>query len=125
MRLVRAYADPIEADLQRFYGVSLWDDMAAGRLTLRRLWVLLDHMPPGSALSIAIHGAHARWTLTDDLLAAVLSVLQGANWQRSGKGRAPQPVTRPQSKVVEQRKLDRLRQVRDRIAEAQRLRQAT
>lgn len=38
----------------------------------------------------------AGWSLTDQLLAATLDTLRGANWQRSGgKGAKPKPIPRP------------------------------
>lgn len=47
----------------------------------------------------AIHGHQAAWGVTDYLLANVIDVLAGANWQRSGKGQRPKPFPRPTSAV--------------------------
>lgn len=44
---------------------------------------------PSTATSRAIHGEH--WSVTDQLLAAVVDLLQAGNWQRAGKKSAPKP----------------------------------
>ena len=116
MTFVRSHADAIEADFQRFYGLDLWSDHSAGRLTLRRIAALVAHLPSDAATWVDVHGQHAAWSVTDDLLAAVLTALQGANWQRSGgKGQRPTPVTRPRSALSDRKRLDRLRSLRERI----------
>jgi len=50
---------------------------------------------PSTATSRSIHGEH--WRTSDQLLAAVVDLLQSANWQRAGNKNAPKPkpVTRP------------------------------
>ena len=43
-----------------------------------------------------VHGEAAVWTVTDHLLAALIDVGQGANWQRAGgKAKRPDPFPRP------------------------------
>ena len=50
-------------------------------------------------LAMDMHGEQAKWGTTEYLLANVIDLLNGANWQRSGsKGRAPSPFRRPTSK---------------------------
>lgn len=50
-------------------------------------------------------GEYVEWGTTDWLLAGVLDVLQGANWQRGGgKGQRPKPIPRPQSRPEIERK---------------------
>ena len=123
MRFVREHADPIEADLQHHYGLDLWAEMAAGRMSLRRLRTLIEHLPSTSELAVAIHGPAAEWTLTDDLLGGVLHALLGANWQRGGgKGARPKPIQRPRSKARERVLLNRLRDVARRAEEAKKRR---
>ena len=48
-------------------------------------------------MSRAINGEAARWGDTEHLLAAMVDLLAGANWQRAGDKRrpAPEPITRP------------------------------
>ena len=73
-------------------------DLGTHRLTWRRLGLLIRHLPDGSATMRAFHGPLASWGVTEHLLAGVVDVLQGANWQRSGgKGRKPKPLDRPKS----------------------------
>lgn len=72
----------MEADLQRFYGVDYrdrWrlDDRGRPRLTLRRLCVLVEHLPPEAAVSRAAREHEPSWSLTDRLLADVWSALTG------------------------------------------------
>lgn len=50
-------------------------------------------------------GEYASWTTTDWLLAGVIDVLHGANWQRGGgKGTRPRPFPRPLSLPEQERK---------------------
>ncbi|WP_240045804.1 hypothetical protein, partial [Streptomyces sp. L-9-10] len=55
-------------------------DWHRGRLSARRLAVLIEHMPRDSAISHALHGDAAEWTVTDYLLAAAVDHLAAANW---------------------------------------------
>lgn len=70
-------------------------------MSYRRLTVLIRYLPKDSATMQQILGREfASWDVTDYLLAAVVDVLQGANWQRGGgKGQRPKPLPRPKSKV--------------------------
>jgi hypothetical protein len=92
----------LEADLLRHYGVDLLD-WHRGRLSSRRLRVLIEHLPPGSSLARAMHGEAAAWTTTEHLLAAVVDQLAVANWMFATVNRDadaeplpyPEPVARP------------------------------
>ncbi len=55
------------------------------------------HLPVGSAVLRALDSeGRLQWTVTDYLLATVVDLLAGANWQRSGgKGSRPKPIPRP------------------------------
>jgi hypothetical protein len=92
----------IEADLQRFYAVPL-TGVWTGQLSLRRLRVLLDHLPPDCATAYAITGTDpgplAGWSLGDALLGRLVDELASYRWQwetaHQGKGsrrRAPESV---------------------------------
>ncbi len=48
---------------------------------------------PSTATSRAVHGEH--WSITDQLLAAIVDILQFGNWQRAGKKHAPKPKRLP------------------------------
>jgi len=67
--------------------------------------VLIRHLPPDSPLGVAISGDAARWSTTDHLLALVVDLLAGANWQRSGgRGRRPLPIRRPDPRAEMRRR---------------------
>lgn len=69
--------------MQRTYGVDLVD-LWRGRLTLRKLRVLVEHLPPDSATSYALageNGALSGWRLTDVLLGRLADELALYRWQ--------------------------------------------
>ncbi|MEV7865057.1 hypothetical protein AB0P17_02910 [Streptomyces sp. NPDC088124] len=78
-------------------------DWHRGRLTSRRLAVLVKHMPRDSALTLALHGEEAEWSVTDHLLAAAVDHLAAANWmfatvntdESADAPEPPLPVPRP------------------------------
>ncbi|RVU27434.1 hypothetical protein EOT10_09735 [Streptomyces antnestii] len=78
-------------------------DWYRGRLSSRRLAVLLRHLPRDSALAHSLHGEAAEWATTDHLLAAVVDQLAEANWMFATVNRdedsnpldPPQPIPRP------------------------------
>lgn len=91
---MRTHAGPVEADLQRYYGLRL-ADLCAGRLTWRRLGVLVRQLPLESATVRSVRGAEP-WGATEHLLATVAETLAWANWQRGGgKGPRPKHIRRP------------------------------
>ncbi|MEV5606814.1 hypothetical protein [Streptomyces sp. NPDC052225] len=55
-------------------------DWYRGRLTTRRLAVLVRHLPRDSALTRELVGEAAEWTVTDHLLAHIADQLAEANW---------------------------------------------
>ncbi|MEV3992048.1 hypothetical protein AB0J57_24355 [Streptomyces sp. NPDC049837] len=55
-------------------------DWHRGRLSSRRLAVLVRHMPRDSALARAVHGEAAEWAVSDYLLAAAVDHLAESNW---------------------------------------------
>ncbi|MEU8519775.1 hypothetical protein [Streptomyces sp. NBC_01216] len=78
-------------------------DWHRGRLSSRRLAVLVKHMPQDSAVGRELHGEDSQWTVTDYLLAAAVDHLAAANWmfasvntdEDSDPPEAPVPVPRP------------------------------
>lgn len=65
-------------------------------MTWRRFGVLVRHLPYESSTVRAIAGAKAEWLVSDYMLAAIIDLLAGANWQRTGrKANKPKPVPRP------------------------------
>jgi hypothetical protein len=57
----------VEADLQRYYRID-YRDRWRGDLTLRRLWVLIKHLPPDAATSTAARDGDAHWAIEAHLL---------------------------------------------------------
>ncbi|GGZ13383.1 hypothetical protein CP967_13535 [Streptomyces nitrosporeus] len=78
-------------------------DWYRGRLTSRRLAVLVKHMPRDSAIAQELHGDGAEWKVGDYLLAAAVDHLAAANWmfasvntdEDSDPPEPPVPVPRP------------------------------
>jgi hypothetical protein len=55
-------------------------DWHRGRLSSRRLAVLVKHLPREGAVSRELHGEAAEWAVTDHLMAAAVDHLAAANW---------------------------------------------
>lgn len=78
-------------------------DWHRGRLTSRRLAVLVRHLPKDSAVAWQRHGEAAGWGPAEYLLAAVADHLAVANWitttinrdEHSEPPEYPEPVPRP------------------------------
>ncbi|WNM65689.1 tail assembly chaperone [Arthrobacter phage Vulpecula] len=95
------HAEAIEYDLL-VMGRSL-EDLGTPALSWRQLMVVVKQAGPGSALARALDPEMDAWTsgaITPWLLATVVDLLAGANWQRVGKKSAPKPkpLPRPGSK---------------------------
>jgi len=94
----------VEADLLRFYGVDLLD-YHRGRLSARRLRVLIQHLPKEAALVRTVRGEEADWGLAEHLLAAAVDQLAAGNWlfaaahtpEDRDPPQRPDPVPRPGS----------------------------
>lgn len=83
----------------RFYGVDLFD-LGSPWLSMRRLIVLLDHLPRESATVRAVVGDRARWGDTEHLLADLIDVAHWQMWQFSSahskkRPKRPKPIRRP------------------------------
>jgi hypothetical protein len=99
---VTQHAEAIEADLLRYYGVDL-HDYHRGRLSARRLRVLIQHLPRDAALVRAVHGGDAEWGLAEHLLAAAVDQVALGNWlfatahtpEQASPPDRPAPVPRP------------------------------
>jgi hypothetical protein len=74
--MLREHPDALEADLQRFYGVQL-GDLWRGRLSLRRLSVLVQYLPPGSAIWAQQTGIAYGYTPTDLFVADLFHAFTG------------------------------------------------
>ena len=76
---IAAHHDTIEADFCRYFGVDLLD-LYRGRLSLRKIGVLLRALPGDSATAIAVHGEAALWTVTNYQLADVVDAAALTCW---------------------------------------------
>ncbi|MET7569687.1 hypothetical protein ABZT04_14470 [Streptomyces sp. NPDC005492] len=78
-------------------------DWHRGRLSTRRLSVLVRHLPRDSSTLRELHGEAADWSVTDYLIAAAVDQLTEANWMFATVNRDedaepleyPKPVPRP------------------------------
>ncbi|MFF9868495.1 hypothetical protein ACF1G0_24355 [Streptomyces sp. NPDC013953] len=85
-------------------------DWHRGRLSSRRLAVLVRHMPRDSALARALHGEAAEWGVSDYLLAAAVDHLAESNWMFATVNQDedaealeyPKPVPRPDGGEAEE-----------------------
>ncbi|MEU1025565.1 hypothetical protein ABZ366_26510, partial [Streptomyces sp. NPDC005904] len=86
----------------RHYGLDLLD-WHRGRLSSRRLALLIRHLPRDSAVARDTEGEAAEWAVGDYLLAHVVDQLADANWMFATVNRdedadplePPKPVPRP------------------------------
>lgn len=78
-------------------------DYYRGRLSPRRLRVLIQHLPRQAALVREMHGGDVEWGLSEHLLAAAVDHLAAANWlfasantpEGTEPPERPEPVPRP------------------------------
>lgn len=109
------FADEIEADLQRYYGMDFVDLFLPGRsLTWRKLLVLLHHLPPESAVNTAIRNqmpdsvmargkgnpSMSRWSSLEMLTAVLIDEIRQFEWafiqsRTDRKIPRPLPIPRP------------------------------
>jgi hypothetical protein len=115
--LTSRFAEEIEADLHRYYGLDFVDLFVKGsRLTWRKLLVLVRHLPPESAVNTAIRNtmpesvmaragakndpAKSSWSSMESLMALLIDELRQQTWvyvqSKSDKRIArPAPIRRP------------------------------
>lgn len=88
--------------MQRIYQVDLCD-VWRGTLTLRKLRVLIEHLPGDCASARAIAGVDdelSQWTLTNALLARMTDEIAVLRWQWESAHLAKNQRHRPQPKSV-------------------------
>jgi hypothetical protein len=94
LALLREHGDVIEADVQREYRVDL-TDLWRGSLSLRRVRVLLDRLPPDCATAYVLSGVDlVGWRLRDLLLARLTDELALYRWEweaANGDGKRHRP----------------------------------
>lgn len=106
----------MEADLQRYYQID-YRDRWRGDLTLRRLSVLVRHLPPGSATSTALNGGDPEWTRSEVLLTDLWSAWAGKEHPRIAEARKKGKRSR---RSWSAQRLDRYRRARQRARERKR-----
>jgi hypothetical protein len=119
--------------LHRYYGLDLLDHYRpGGKLSLRKLGVLISYLPSESATATAIRNATAdsvgqadadppdpgkgQWALNDMLLAAVIDELRWSRYEfrkanSDQPGQEPSQVERPGVKVKRRTRLNREQQM--------------
>jgi hypothetical protein len=113
--LTRSFPEEVEADLQRYYRTDFRDLFEPGSgLTWRRLLVLVEQLPPESAVMTAIrnmipedelhasesHPEFAAWSNLENLIALLIDEVRNFSWsfiqsRSEAKVPRPDPVRRP------------------------------
>lgn len=100
----------MEADLQRFYAVD-YRDRWRGDLTLRRLWVLIRHLPPESAVAALRRDGKPHWGPEAHLLDGVRMAVESLRNTMAGKNRTvkphpmrPRPTAKPRHHTPQRRR---------------------
>lgn len=103
VRVIQDYQDELEADLLEFFRVDLLD-LWRGRLSLRRIGVLIDSLmkKPGRSTLLEAMDERSRWSEADYLLARISDGLELSNYlflkanaENADDIEQPDPVTRP------------------------------
>lgn len=103
MALIRLHGDAIEADLA-FRGFDLLD-MWRGKLTPRKVDVLIRGLPPDSATRMAMNEGEPLWGRTDHILADLVDAMNSNTWvlanhEAAKKDRSPFPEPYPRPGMV-------------------------
>jgi hypothetical protein len=111
LHLLKRHEGAVEADLQRFYGIDYrdrwrFDENGARRLTLRRIFVLVQHLPPESAIADLARDGKPHWSIEAQLLDDLRVSLTGSKDRPSRPHPArPKPSTQPRETPERRRKL--------------------
>jgi hypothetical protein len=101
------YPGAVEADLQRYYGIDL-ADMYRGRLTPRKVAVLVQYLPRGAVLWQLVGGPGAI-TAEEEALWGVHYLQQARMYQAGGnKGAEPKPRDYPTGVEEQKSAVDRI-----------------
>lgn len=113
--ITTTYQEEIEADLQRYYGLDLFDLYRPGSgLTWGKFLALVHGLPSESALSTAVRNntpvdelderigdpTKSSWSLVESLLAALIDEVRNVGWMYASthsdrKVPRPTPIPRP------------------------------
>lgn len=98
------HSESIEADLARYYprDADQLDRWYSGRMTWRRLWVLISQLPPDSATQAELSGGQdvATWTTLVELTAQAVDSIKALDYHFMSANtkshvQPPTPVPRP------------------------------
>lgn len=126
--LIADYPQEIEADFHRYYGLDILDlYRSGGGISLRKVDVLVRHLPPESATVTAIRNTitpeiaeqqaqnsnpeQGPWSFMEMLLASLIDEIRNYKWMylsahsERDPGPPPEPMPRPGVKVKQRRKL--------------------
>lgn len=113
MRLVVEYHEELETDLLPHHDLL---DVWRGRMSWRRLELLIRHLPADSGLVRALNpdlAVVAAWTVETEVQAAIFDAIMHANFQD------PQPFPRPQQQIEQRNRAEArraaLERQRDRV----------
>jgi len=132
LHLLRVHGQAVEADLQRYYNVDYrdrWRRHSDGvrRLTLRRIWVLLSHLPPDSAIAAIERDGQMWWSLEAHLLDDVRMTIEAVNTEKGKPKPRPHPDRRKKAgkrKVTDAGRRRKLAAARRRARDRRRRREA-
>jgi hypothetical protein len=101
------HSEAIEADLARFYprDADQLDRFYSGRMTWRRLWVLVSQLPPDSATRVDMAGSEvALWTTLVELTAQTVDSIKQLDFHfmsanSQSRVQPPAVVPRPQELI--------------------------
>lgn len=104
----------------RFYGVDLrdlWrrDDRGRRVLTLRRLHVLIKHLPTDSATHFYLFGPIARWGPTEHLLADLWELWANRGRRKGSKERKYPRPTKQDRPIPQSERLARAQRKREKL----------
>lgn len=89
-----------------------YQDRWTGGLTIRRIRVLMNHLPPQSNCAALVRGGQPLWLVTDHLLDEIRRALTGDKpHPQRPKPAAPEPLTGKRLKAFLVRVAERRRQI--------------
>lgn len=102
LTLLREHEGAVEADLARYYSID-YRDRWRGTLTLRQLFVRIQHLPPDSATGTVLRGGKPHWTLEAMLLDNLRMSLTGTK-EKPAKPHPMRPRPQPHRRQTPERK---------------------
>lgn len=117
MNLLDGYHEELEYDLLTLPSPIDLLDLYRGRLSTRRLWVIIRGLPMSSRLKRAINpeaAAEAEWTPTTYLLAEQIDFEHGVNHNKRLTTRIPRPGEAAAKRAEQEEAMRRLLELEER-----------